>query len=286
MSTRPRALSRRARRGSSALVAILAAVTLAACSGTGSPEADTEIAAPVAEVTTEAETTEPSPTPSPTPTPTPPPELPESPLVRELELNCSGEESDSRVEFSTLEEAWAAEPSAHTFCTIYSEMTVLLDAEREALNVAYGAGGDSLDIMYSMCAETMLGNAGRYGPKPLNDVQRQETEGALTLCPEHPDAEAVRDLMSKAVADDELRAEGKTFHSGTYLVGEEVQPGTYISESTSGEPFSGCYWELTDESGEAIDNFFSTSALRVELTVTSSAYSLTVDGCGEFRPAE
>lgn len=284
MPKRPHVLSRRARRGSSTLVAVLAAVMLAACGGTGAPETDSASAAPVAEVTTEAETTEPSPTPTPTPSPTP--ELPESPLVRELDMECNGGTGTTSYNYYSLERVWQDSAEAHTRCTIYDDMAVQLEVEQEALERAYGPDSDSLHILYSMCGETMMGNAGTFGPRPMTEGQRHETEGALVLCPEHPDAEAVRELVAIGAADDEIRAEGRMFHSGTYLVGEEVQPGTYVSESGDGEPFDGCYWELTDESGGIIDNFFSTSALRVELTVRSSAYSLTVDGCGEFRPAE
>lgn len=206
-------------------------------------------------------------------------------MVRELEIEC-GEGVTDRKKYTSLQEVWALEPEAHTSCEVDDDLPLLLDAEREALEHAYGPNSHVIDKLYRMCAETMLGNAGRYGPRPLNDAERQETEGALILCPEHPDAEAVREQMDKTVADEKLRAEGKMFHSGTYLVGEEVQPGTYVSETTDGKPFTGCYWELTADSGEIIDNFFSTSALRVEMTVTSSAYSVTVDGCGEFRPTE
>lgn len=284
MATHPLVLSRRARRGSSALSVLFAAIMLAACSGIGSPENDTDAAAPVAEVTTDAETTEAEPSPTPTPTPSPTPELPESPQVRELEMQCGGEDYSERKPYSSLEEVWTLEPEAHTSCDVNDDTTVLLDVEREALAHAYEPGSDSLHILYGICAETMMGNAGKFGPLPYSEGQRAETEGALILCPDHPDAEPVRELMGQAVADDEMRAEGRMFGGGTYLVGEEVQPGTYVSESGDGEPFDGCYWELTAESGDTIDNFFSTSALRVELTVTSSAYTLTVDGCGEFRP--
>lgn len=284
MSTIPDVRSRRVRRSATVLLSTFAAVTLAACGGTGAPPDETEAAAPTAEVTTEAETPEAESSPTPSPTPSPMPELPESPLVRELDMTCSGEESDDRPTFTTLEAAWEAAPEARTMCSIDDDMSVLLDVEHEALAHAYGTGSDSLHILYGICGEAMMGNAGKFGPLPYTEGQRAETEGALILCPEHPDAEPVRELMGQAVADDEMRAEGRMFGGGTYLVGEEVQPGTYVSESGDGEPFDGCYWELTAESGDIIDNFFSTSALRVELTVTSSAYSLTVDGCGEFRP--
>lgn len=283
MHKRSSALSRHARRGSYVLATLITAASLAAC-GPGEEEETEGFRVDTGTAPAEVVTT--AVAPSPTPTPSPTPELPESPLVRELEMECGGEEYSDRAPYSTLEEVWALEPEAHTSCDVDDDTTVLLDVEREALAHAYGTGSDSLHILYGICGEAMMGNAGKFGPLPYSEGQRAEAEGALILCPDHPDAEPVRELMGEAAADDEMRADGRMFAGGTYLVGEEVQPGSYVSESGDSEPFDGCYWELTAESGDIIDNYFSTSALRVELTVTSSAYSLTVDGCGEFRPVE
>lgn len=60
------------------MIAILAAVTLAACSGTGSPETETEAAAPVAEATVGAESAE-----EPPASRTPDPEAPEPAIFAE-----------------------------------------------------------------------------------------------------------------------------------------------------------------------------------------------------------
>lgn len=107
----------------------------------------------------------------------------------------------------------------------------------------------------------------------------------MTLCPDHPDAAKIQDRMAEASRVERLTEEGRAFFSGTYRVGNDIQPGTYAAEAED-EPFEGCYWALLDESGEIIDNNFVRSGFRVEIVVPSSAYSLTVERCGQFLPVE
>ncbi|MEW1990040.1 hypothetical protein AB0365_15485, partial [Brevibacterium casei] len=60
----------------------------------------------------------------------------------------------------------------------------------------------------------------------------------------------------------------------------DIQPGTYVAESET--PFENCYWERLDSSGEIIDNNFINSGFRAEVSIKSSDYSFTAEGCGEW----
>lgn len=267
--------------------AVIAAATLALILAGCSDPAPEEAPATAAE---EATTAEPEPTaeePTTTEAPTPTEEIePAEPMERAVTISCHGEDDDLKMIYQTLAEAWTASPELRLVCTaVVPADGGQHEREVEALEIAYGPGGDtldSLDILYSICAEHMLGDAD--GRTPYTEGQRAEIEGALTLCPDHADAGEARGRMEAAAADDVLRDEGKIFASGTYRVGEDVPAGTYVSESDD-EPFDGCYWELLDEAGNIIDNNFLNSAFRVEITVPESAFSLSVERCGEFRPA-
>lgn len=67
--------------------------------------------------------------------------------------------------------------------------------------------------------------------------------------------------------------------TGVYIVGSDVQPGTF---QASGD-IKDCYWARLDEAGEIIDNNFVSAASQVQLTVEPSDYSLSIEGgCGEW----
>ncbi len=260
-----------------ASAALGALLMSSACSG-DSQETVTEAATTSA--TTEAPSTTPA---SAKPTTTQAPE-PVEPMDRMVTIDCTGEDISVKHSFRSIREAWDTSAEDRKNCHVSSiSATNLHEREREALETAYGPDSDSLDILYAICAESMLGDADEI--LPYSEGQRDEIEGALILCPDHPDADEIRGRMDAAAETDDLRAEGRVFATGTYRVGEDVQPGSYASEAGD-EPFDGCYWELLDEAGDIIDNNFVNSGFRVEIHVPSSAYSLTVDGCGEFQPVE
>ena len=109
----------------------------------------------------------------------------------------------------------------------------------------------------------------------LSPDQGAEAAGALLLCPDHPSAGSV-----PAVVDtDQLRSEGKLAGEGSYLVGAEIQPGTWQSQ---GDRVEDCYWEVSDAQGEIIDNNFISVAPQFTITVPATAAGFTVSGCA-FR---
>ena len=63
------------------------------------------------------------------------------------------------------------------------------------------------------------------------------------------------------------------FRDGQYLVGRDIQPGTYRA-AAGGDV---CYWERQDESGDLIDNGFGTVA-----TIRSSDFSFQSNRCGSW----
>ncbi|WP_159944367.1 MULTISPECIES: hypothetical protein [unclassified Nocardiopsis] len=141
--------------------------------------------------------------------------------------------------------------------------------QREAAEAAgYDEVGDVVHL-YAICGESLAEKAVRF------EDQAAELRGALVLCPDHPDREEAESLLEAA-------QELVLITPGTFRVGEEIEPGTYVSESGSG-PFSGCYWERTAASGDIIDNQFTSSALRVEVTVSASDYSFHSSGCGTWE---
>ena len=123
---------------------------------------------------------------------------------------------------------------------------------------------------------------------------RSLLKNALVLCPDAPHASVMtdeiakieqflleRDVMfaEKKAADDFLRA--STISGGTFNVGSDIQPGTYVYEGS----VTNCYWARLDSSGGIIANEWIPNANRVEITVFDGDYSLDVHGCGRLlRP--
>ena len=67
------------------------------------------------------------------------------------------------------------------------------------------------------------------------------------------------------------------FHDGTYLVGKQVEPGTY--QASNPNPGGGlCYWERTTSTGEIIDNGVNSGVMYVDPT----DFAIRVDGCGSW----
>jgi hypothetical protein len=67
------------------------------------------------------------------------------------------------------------------------------------------------------------------------------------------------------------------FTDGTYIVGTQIQPGTY--QANDSNPSGGlCYWERTSKDGTIIDNGVNNGVM----TVQSSDFSVRVSGCGSW----
>lgn len=112
----------------------------------------------------------------------------------------------------------------------------------------------------------------------LSESQVHEVRGWLMLCPSRSWAPKLQAAIDRSVPALEQRDRGERFDSGTYRIGSEVKPGTYVAES-----LGGCYWERLDKTGEIIDNNFVSATSRVEVTVLASDYSFHSENCGEWH---
>ncbi|MCP2255177.1 hypothetical protein LY13_003951 [Prauserella aidingensis] len=193
-------------------------------------------------------------------------------------VHCDVDGQPTRSESFTIAdqdftEAWDQGPS---YCESF-DAAPDTETERDAYEASGYADGD-IGVLYSQCTEA---SAGSYPDVP-SATQVSELEGILILCPDHPRAGKFRELVKAGNRDIELADSGRLIRSGTWRVGEQVQPGTYAVESH----IEGCYWERTDSTGEIIDNNFVRGAKRVEATIVHGDHSFTSENCGTWRPVE
>lgn len=145
--------------------------------------------------------------------------------------------------------------------------------------LAAGYTPDEIDFAKGVCAGTT--SIPEMYTRPAADLsagQIREIQGWLMLCPENLPVAALQGAIDHSIAVQQERDAGTRVFAGTFVVGQDIQPGTYVVEQAS----PGCYWERTDASGEIIDNNFVTGATRVQVTIRSTDYSFTNQGCGKF----
>lgn len=212
----------------------------------------------------------------------------EYPDFPEFSISCRDDERVDTGDFSDLSEVWdELDKEERTSCSgswthsdqvEAAEFHQYTDTELEALEVADYEKDLSLPTLYSICAESYLGD---YKQNiPWSSGQAQEVEGALVLCPDHPEREEVEQRIAEGAEAEAQEERGERFHAGTFKVGEDVQPGTYVVEREDG--FEGCYWERLDASGNIIANNFIRSGFRAEVTIAESDYSFSSSKCGEW----
>lgn len=69
------------------------------------------------------------------------------------------------------------------------------------------------------------------------------------------------------------------FGNGKYLVGDDIQPGTYTTTGRVSE----CYWERSDSQGNIIANNFVSIAPSITVTVDAGDAGFTSQGCGMWK---
>ena len=108
----------------------------------------------------------------------------------------------------------------------------------------------------------------------------------LILCPDHPDALAIQAAIQKnnalqgvkssnlaaATVRSKAASDGTYAESGKHLVGTEIQPGTW---QTVRDRVEDCYWELSDASGNILDNNFVSVAPQFTITIPADAAGFT-----------
>lgn len=196
---------------------------------------------------------------------------------RQVQVNCSSAGEfliplvAGRYDFS---QAWADQP---VYCDVDVEITPATPLETQA---ARTAGLAVVGSLFAFCAEVDSPDDFVEPDFEMDDTQAATVAGALVLCPDHPQAAVYRAAATRGRADAKLRAQGRLFGDGTYRVGAEVKPGTYVTRNVDG-----CYWERQDSRGDTIKNFFTHSAKRVVVTIRGSDYGFLSRGCGTWRPA-
>lgn len=217
-------------------------------------------------------TAKPSRMPTPKPTPKPRPVT--------VEYSCSAGVGSPKLTFSHMKDAWAAAPLEICDATELGAGTPS-ELELQALTTAYGPDGkrESLRFLYSICAKT----AGIPIDRIVSGAQGAELEGAFLLCPDHPMASTIqanivtgKDLSAKQADNENAAAEGRLVGEGSYLVGVDVQPGTWQS---MGEKVEDCYWEVSDAQGNIIANNFIRIAPQFTIEIPAGASGFTVRGC-------
>lgn len=256
-------MPRRSRLSAPLIALALAGLALSGCAAEAEPLREVT-AAPEAE-----ETESPEPTPEPEPEPRP----------YEYALDCTVDTGSfdyrDTGRFPTFEAAWADGRQWVDCSATRIRGDEYSDFQRAAVAAAGYDDIESVDTLYGLCGEL----AGFYVTDGVvSEAQAQEVAGMLTLCPSFPFADALRASSGAAQQAAAERAAGTRISGGLFVIGQGVQPGLY---QTTG-PVEDCYWELLDGAGEIIDNNFISAAAQVQITVPASAFSLSVNRCGEL----
>jgi hypothetical protein len=173
----------------------------------------------------------------------------------------------------------AASPSPSVTFTLTEKKV----PEADGLDPNSPASASSLETMHKLCKEPRLGYTSK--DVPWSESQRKGVEANLILCPDHPDRAEVEAEMKGGDETDAEKSQGLTIEPGTHKVGDQITPGTFVTESKNDKPFQKCYWERLDSAGNIIDNNFITSAFRAEVTIDPSDYSFNSTGCGQWTMA-
>lgn len=220
---------------------------------------------------------EPEPTPSPTAT--------EAPVGVQFTFTCRN--NGERVLLHSLEEVWAL-PKDDVGCRVFKGPGTLSTFQTVALQAAYGdADSEKLVDLYDLCASTT--NAQSNGVF-VDAAAEMEMLAAFTLCRDHPNAAIFNEILADkeaegaqqaaAQAEEDARrqahADGTIVDDGHFLVGKDVQPGTWQTESVK---VTNCYWEVSDAQGDIIANNYISTAPQLTITVPTEAAGFTVRGC-------
>jgi len=124
----------------------------------------------------------------------------------------------------------------------------------------------ALEILLDICASE--------ADFAVDEVVAWENEvlaGAALLCPKAPHAKVMQ-----------ARAEGRIFDDGTYVVGDDVKPGTY----RTAKGIRDCYWERTSANGRTLDNDFVQFAPQgVSVRIRSNDGGFVSRDCGTWTLA-
>lgn len=163
-------------------------------------------------------------------------------------------------------------------CDVDEAVAPVTEVEQTAYETSKFDDND-ISTLYTICAEVDATDPYAEAGFVASEEQIPEINAALTLCPKHPLARNWRQAVQRGKVEADLAAQGRLFGSGTFLIGKEIQPGTYATTDVEG-----CYWERQHKAGGTIDNDFIPGARRVQVTIRSSDYAFHSERCGEWKP--
>jgi len=201
----------------------------------------------------------------------------QNPPFATFTLTCDG------YEFPTYTEAWVTEFDDCSGLHVGGDATqIQSDAAAVANETALSEMSNRdvlgyLETLYAMCGQTGLESYDYLvADDPVREGQMREFQAMMMLCPEHPDA---KEINSRIKAVEAIIGKPRTiFGNGTWKVGKEFAPGTYVSKNND----EGCYWERLDRKGNIIDNNFSNGS-RMEVTINSSDYEFRRESCSKWK---
>jgi hypothetical protein len=176
--------------------------------------------------------------------------------------------------FADFRAAWAGGGPWTTCEATRSGGTVHTQLQVAATELAGFHGFDKLPTLYALCAET----GGYY---VVNDTvtaeQAAEIDGMLAICPDFPHATDL-DSTSLEAHHAAEQARGRRFGDGEWLVGSQVQPGSYLASA----PGPICAWQRLDAKAGVIDQNTVDAAAFAQVTLLPSDYAIHTEGCGDF----
>lgn len=230
---------------------------------------------------------DPAPAPQPDPAPAPSPQLPASAqnFSPSWIFECANDYGVEQV-FYAPHEVWASGLDLKC-AAIASEDIELTDLDEEALITAYteSYNPDSLKYLVGQCASTTNGyilKALGVSEGHLSESQVLEAKGALVLCPDHPVAEEMNQLIGTSIIQNAIEAEWRKnniTHDRTYKVGEDIYTGTWQTVDTQ---VTDCRWEFQDMAGNIMESQEIASGPQITLTIPDIVYRFATYGCGDW----
>lgn len=140
-------------------------------------------------------------------------------------------------------------------------------------SAAGGSGGSGV-------TQAQLDAARAETVKAQQDAATAKTQAETALATRQAALDArnaALDAREKKVSGLEAAAKANQFEGdGVYIVGQDVQPGTY--KSAGGDT---CYWARKTKNGEIIDNHLGAGPTVV--VIKASDFSIEARGCQPFR---
>jgi hypothetical protein len=233
--------------------AVVAVGFFAASAGCGGePAAPTNA---VASPSASAMTATPSPTPSQTPIPT---LTSASPAGNTVDLSCYDQDHvDQEVTITPgpkgvpdFTGAWALKLVSCDASTVdvfggdgkvFPSSSVEKGVYRASREDGYDGEDEDIAFFYEDCAAVDPDDTFIEPGFALSSEQIPDMIATLMLCPKHPHAPKWRGALQRGQSEAGLEDDGRIFGVGTYRVGKEIKPGTYVAHDVDG-----CYWGATE----------------------------------------